>query len=176
MTSLPFFKRTTRYTMVGAVCAAAYNVVMLVGDRAGGHYVLLSFLAFGIVTPLGYSLHARFTFRTKLSTAAFVRFVAGAATAFPLYFMIMAVLCSGLGLAIWIAAPITTVLLYTWNYISAHWAMRHSLLPRKILSTMPSPLPVTHPGTEQPPPRPTPAAPPGSAVPPHDRPPSWAPR
>jgi putative flippase GtrA len=150
MTSRSLFRRTTRYTMVGAICAAAYNVVMLVGDRAGGHYVPLSFLAFGLVTPLGYSLHARFTFRTKLSFGAFLRFAAGAAMAFPLYFAIMAVLCSGSGLAIWMAAPTTTILLYIWNYMSAHWAMRHRLLSRAPPSVMPSTSPAPHPGTVQP--------------------------
>jgi len=116
--------RTTRYTVVGAICALMHNAVMIVGGCAGGHYLPLSLLAFCIVTPMGYLLHCRLTFRVSPFWPDFVRFASGMATGFPLYFLVMAVLCSGLHLAVAFAAPITTVALYFWNYASAHWALR----------------------------------------------------
>lgn len=115
--------RTTWYTLIGAVCALAQNGVMIVGAAAGGHYAWLAVLAFALVTPLGYILHARITFVEKTSWRHFIRFASGVAAGFPLYFAVMAVLCSGFGLAVAIAAPIATVVLYLWNYISAHWAI-----------------------------------------------------
>jgi len=122
--SVHFAGRTLRYTIVGAVCAATNNAVMILGDLAGGHYVPMSFLSFDIVTPLGYLLHAKFTFRQRLSLRDFLRFASGAAAGFPLYFLALAVLCTGLGLSVIIAVPITTIMLFLWNYASAHWAIR----------------------------------------------------
>lgn len=120
--------RTTRYTLVGAACAAIYNAVMILGGCAGGGYVRLSLLAFVIVTPIGYLLHARFTFGVRRSWHDFLRFTWGLATGFPVYFLVMAGLCSGLHLAVAVAAPIATVAMYGWNYASAHWAL-HCGLP-----------------------------------------------
>jgi putative flippase GtrA len=67
----PVAGRTARYTIVGAICALAHNAVMILGDLAGEHYVPMTVLSFGIVTPLGYLLHSRFTFREQLSLRAF---------------------------------------------------------------------------------------------------------
>lgn len=120
-------ERVSRYTVVGAICAAAHNTVMILGGWAGGHYVPLSFLSFGMVTPLGYLLHARFTFKARVSWRNFFRFTSGLAAGFPLYFMAMGILCSGLDLAVAFAAPVTTITLYVWNYALTHWALRDRL-------------------------------------------------
>lgn len=119
----PVAGRTARYTMVGAICALVYNAVMILGDLAGGHYVPMTVLSFGTVTPLGYLLHSRFTFRERLSLRGFLRFASGVAAGFPLSLLSMAILCAGLGLPVVIAAPIATITLLLWNYASAHWAI-----------------------------------------------------
>jgi putative flippase GtrA len=119
----PVAGRTARYTIVGAICALAHNAVMILGDLAGGHYVPMTVLSFGIVTPLGYLLHSRFTFRERLSLRGFLRFASGVAAGFPLSLLSMAILCTGLGLPVVIAAPIATITLFLWNYASVHWAI-----------------------------------------------------
>lgn len=119
----PVAARTARYTIVGAICALTYNAVMILGDLAGGHYAPMTVLSFGIMTPLGYLLHSHFTFREKLSSRGFLRFASGVAAGFPLSLLSMAILCTGLGLSILIAAPIATITLFLWNYASAHWAI-----------------------------------------------------
>lgn len=96
---------------------------MIGGDMAGGHYLALSLLSFAIVTPLGYVLHARFTFRKILSASAFLRFAAGVAVGFPLSVLVMAALCTGLDLPVIVAAPVATIILFAWNYASAHLAI-----------------------------------------------------
>jgi putative flippase GtrA len=128
---LPLVGRTARYTGVGAICAVVNNVVMILGGCAGGHYVPLSFLSFGIVTPLAYFLQSRFTFKTRPSLQDFFRFASAAAAAFPLYFVVMTTLCAGFGLAVALAAPIATITLFLWNYTSAHWAMRDRIRLRQ---------------------------------------------
>ena len=119
--------RTTRYTVMGAICAATHNTLMILGGWAGLSYVPMSLLSFLVVTPLGYSLHARFTFGASFSMYDFCRFSGGVAAGFPLYFVVMAFLCSGIRLNIVLASPMTTIVLYVWNYASARWAMRGRL-------------------------------------------------
>jgi len=116
--------RTTRYTLVGAVCAVASNVVMILGSLAGSNYISLSIIIYLVVTPFGYLLHARFTFGTNRSWRDFFRFIAGVASGVPVYFSLMALFCSGLHLPIAVASLVTTAVLYAWNYASAHWALR----------------------------------------------------
>jgi len=120
-------ERTTRYTLVGAVCALASNVMIILGSWMGGDYITLSILAFIIVTPCGYLMHARFTFGVARSWHEFIRFSSGVAASLPLYFLMMAILCSGLRLPVAVAVPVTTVALYIWNYLAAHWALRSRL-------------------------------------------------
>jgi hypothetical protein len=39
----------------------------------------------------------------------------------------MAILCTGLGIPVIIAAPTATIVLFLWNYASAHWAILGTL-------------------------------------------------
>lgn len=123
VTPHPVAARTARYTIIGAICALTYNAVMILGDLAGGHYAPMTVLSFGIMTPLGYLLHSRFTFREKISSRSFLRFASGVTAGFPLSLLSMAILCTGLGLPVAIAAPIATMTLFLWNYALAHWAI-----------------------------------------------------
>ena len=115
--------RGRRYLTVGALCAVTHNVIMIGADFAGLHYVLATFISFLVVTPLGYLLHARFTFRQGRSLAGFLRFTAGIAAAYPLSLGLIVLFCTFLGWPVWVAAPLTTVLLIVYNYVSAHWAI-----------------------------------------------------
>jgi putative flippase GtrA len=115
--------RSARYFSVGAFCALTHNAVMILGDLAGAHYGPMTLVSFAITTLLGYCLHAAVTFRERLSWRAFARFAAGVATGYPISFVVMAILCSGLGLPVVIAAPVATIALFLWNYACAHWAI-----------------------------------------------------
>ena len=118
--------RSWRYTAIGLVCAVANYAVMLANDYLGGHYLLGTVISFLIVTPMAYVLHSLFTFAEPFSRKAFMRFVAGVASAYPVAAGLMIILCSGLRLSVAIATPIATVLIFGWNFAAAHW----SILPR----------------------------------------------
>lgn len=120
--------RTTRYTLVGAACAVTYNVIMIAGSRSGADYISLTVLAYLVMTPMAYALHTRFTFAIRRSWQDFTRFAAGVAASIPINFIMIATLCSGLHLSVAVAAPVTTVVMFLWNYASTHWALR-SWLP-----------------------------------------------
>ena len=123
MTLRPLAGRTARYAAVGAICAVANNGVIILGDLVGAHYVAMTVLSFVLVTPLGYVLHTSFTFRERRSWRGFLLFSSGVATGFPIFLLSMAILCSGLGLPVVLAAPITTAVVIFWNFGSAHWAI-----------------------------------------------------
>lgn len=112
-----------RYTTVGAVCALTHNLIMIGADLAGLHYLPGTLLSFAVVTPLGYFLHCRFTFRKAHSLDGFLRFMAGIAVGYPLSLALMALFCTGLGWPVIVAAPLATAVLFVFNYVSAHWAI-----------------------------------------------------
>ncbi|WFP60546.1 GtrA family protein [Mesorhizobium sp. WSM4904] len=102
---------------------------MIAVDRLGGHYLLGILVSFLTVTPIGYTLHSRFTFAEPLRLKAFTRFVGGVVAAYPISVAMMVVLCSGFGLGVAIATPAATIVLFVWNFAAAHWA----ILPRLYL-------------------------------------------
>ena len=112
-----------RYLTVGAICAITHNLIMIGADFFGIHYLPGTLISFAVVTPLGYSLHCRFTFRKAHTLDGFLRFMAGIAVGYPLSLALMILFCSGLGLPVIVAAPLATVLLFVFNYVSAHWAI-----------------------------------------------------
>jgi len=118
--------RGRRYLTVGALCAVIHNVIMIGADLAGLHYVLATIISFVVLTPLGYLLHSRFTFRQARSLAGFLRFTAGIAAAYPLSLGLMVLFCTALEWPVLIAAPLTTDVLIVYNYVSAHWAIVRS--------------------------------------------------
>lgn len=116
-------ERGRRYTLVGIVCAVAHNLIVIGADSAGLHYLPATVLSFLLVTPLGYGLHSRFTFRRPLCGAGLLRFTSGVAVGYPMSVGFMILFCSGLGLPVVVATPLATLALFAWNYLSAHWAI-----------------------------------------------------
>ena len=119
----PLAQRSWRYTVVGLICALSNYAIMLTVDAAGGHYLLGTVIALIIVTPLAYLMHSQFTFDEPLRWNAFMRFVGGVASAYPVATLLMVILCSGLQLSVAIATPIATIALFAWNFLTAHWAI-----------------------------------------------------
>jgi putative flippase GtrA len=112
-----------RYVVVASVCALVYNGAMIGADIIGLHYAIALAITFVVVVLLGYSLHVRYTFRTSLSVSGLFRYAVPMAANFPLTLAAMFVLCDLLGLAVAIAAPITTVLMFAMNYVLSKWAI-----------------------------------------------------
>ena len=123
MKRLIFAERTARYTIIGAICAALNNLLIIGGDFLGIGYVAMSIAAFAVVTTFAYLMHTSLTFRERASIRGLLRFSSGVAAGFPLFFLLMAILCTGLGMPVVIATPLCTIALYVWNYALAHWAI-----------------------------------------------------
>ncbi len=119
----PFAERTARYTIVGAICAVLNNLLIIGGDLLGVNYVAMSVTSLAVVTTLAYIMHTSYTFRERRSDRGLLRFFSGVATGFPLFIVLMAILYTGLGVPVAIATPLSTVVLYVWNYALAHWTI-----------------------------------------------------
>lgn len=119
----PLFERGWRYTLVGLCCALANYAIMLIVTAKGGHYLVGTVFAFIIVTPVGYALHCRFTFAEPFRRKAFMRFVGGVASAYPISTGLLAFLCTGLSFSVAVAWPIVTAAIFAWNFTAAHWSI-----------------------------------------------------
>ncbi len=89
-------------------------------DRLGYHYSACVVAAFLTTTVIGYLLHTAYTFRLPPSRVALLRFSAASLTGFWLSMLVMTLLCAGAGFSATVAMPIATVLLFVWNFASAH--------------------------------------------------------
>jgi len=112
-----------RYVVVGLACALLHNAVMIGGDLLGIHYVVSTLISYFVVVVFGFALHCGFTFSQPSSVRVFLRYAAGMATNYPASIVLMFLFCDGAGLSVAVAAPLTTVLLFAWNYLAARWAI-----------------------------------------------------
>jgi putative flippase GtrA len=116
-------RRPRRYLAVGVVCAAFHNLTMFVTDAAGIHYMPALVLSFLLILPTAYALHSRYTFERDIAPVRFVRFAGGVLAGFPINFVLMVVLVSGLRLSVPVATLIATFVLFMWNYVAVRWAI-----------------------------------------------------
>lgn len=124
-------KPIPRYVIVGALCAALYNVTMIAGDRLRIHYAVSTVVAFVMIVALGYVLHCKFTFSEALSLRGLVRYTAAMILSLPLSLGGMFLLRDLAHLPMVIASPTLTALLFGWNYLATHWAVVTRKLGRK---------------------------------------------
>ena len=115
-----FLWRTGRYAQVGLLCALINNAIVIGMDRFAYPYVLSVTLASLASLTVGYLLHAAYTFRVRASATGWLRFAAGNVSGFLVMMALMFIGCDMIGLSASIAMPITTVLLFVWNYGVAH--------------------------------------------------------
>ena len=112
-----------RYLVIAACSALSFNAVLIGVHWAGAHYLAALVAAFSVVVVGAYCAHAAFTFEVEFSGRGFARFLGTQLLGFPISLAILAGLIDGLGLPVWIATPIATILLFFYNFISARWAI-----------------------------------------------------
>ena len=122
-------RHTLNYGIIGAFCACASNVVIIACSLVDIEYWNAVALSFVLVTPLGYVLQSRFTFRVGLTILHFIRFAISAAAGAFLFLILVSLFCSVLGMAVWLASPLATGLVFCWNYTASRWAIYHHTSP-----------------------------------------------
>ena len=112
-----------RYLMVGGLCAGAHNLIMIGGAAASMHYAVSTVASYVVVMLLGFALHTRFTFAVEPGRRALLRYAGATAINYPLWLVLMFILCDLLRLPMVLASPVGTVLFLVWNYAISHWAI-----------------------------------------------------
>lgn len=120
-------RQPIRYLASGGVCALANNILLIAGARAGVGIFELTLLSFVVIGTLGYITHVHFTFGQAPSRRSYVRFMAGIALGIPAAYLIVALLYEVLHMPMPIAAPLATVLMLVYNYLSARLTITRRL-------------------------------------------------
>lgn len=114
-----------RFLGVGLACAVLHNVVMILGDVAGWHYVFSSVVSLFVVTLFGYQLHSRWTFPDAVrGSTSFVRYAVTVSANYPLSLLGLFVLVDLMGISVPVASVTVTVILLAFNFTANRWALR----------------------------------------------------
>lgn len=108
--------RKLRYLVGAGLCAAINNIILIGGDALAFGYVGLSVTCFLVTGTFAYAFHSRFTFRQYLRWKSYLLYMFGIFFGLPVSVVLMHVLYDLIGLAMWIAAPVLTVLMVVYNY------------------------------------------------------------
>jgi putative flippase GtrA len=114
-----------RFVLVSAACALLHNAIVIAADRLGLHYAAATLLSFVMVVLLGYWLHCTWTFpHAERGRPGLARYALAMSANLPLFLAGMFVVADLAGLAVPIAAPLVTVLLWILNFAATRWALR----------------------------------------------------
>ncbi len=129
------------YSVIGAVCLAINNVILIGGERLGVHYLPATLFCYVFVGGFAFVCHAKLTFRTMPSWRGYLRFQAAQATGAVLTLAMLFALRGLLDLPMWVAAPAATLAMFVYNFVSTRWAVsapsqpgQDAARPRKIFS------------------------------------------
>jgi putative flippase GtrA len=117
-----------RYVIVGLTCTLLHNAIMIGCDLIGIHYVVSSLISYGIVVVVGFALHSWFTFQQTPSIKSFLRYAVSMAANYPASVALMFVFCDLARLPVAAAAPLSTLVLFAWNFLSSRWAITGSAI------------------------------------------------
>ncbi|MFI4973002.1 MAG: GtrA family protein [Caulobacterales bacterium] len=112
-----------RYLIVAGLCAAVVNGVMIAGAALRVHYLASSLVAFAAAAVLGFVMHSRFTFSVATGLRSFIAYAGALLLNFPIWFLVMFVLCDLARTPVPVASVVDTLLLFGWNYLIARWTI-----------------------------------------------------
>lgn len=124
---MPRLRHFASYVLIAAFCAGLHLAILIGGDALGLHFIVSVTLSFVACVVAGYLLHCRFTFEVVLQLTEFARYTAAMTLNYPLTLAIVWLVHKHLGFPMTVAAPISTVLLTAYNFVSSRWALAHSV-------------------------------------------------
>lgn len=120
---MTIWRAPTRFAIVGFVCAATHNAILLAADLWHVHYALSCVISYAVVVVLGFALHVRYTFQQPPTAASFWRYALSMAANYPITLALLFLMCDIIGWPVAIAAPTATVLLFACNFLASRWAI-----------------------------------------------------
>ena len=108
--------------MVAIALAGLHNAILIGANALGAHYVVAQLLSAAVLLPTGFLALARFSYLVETDWSGFWRYSAAVITNFPVAIATLWLLLDIFALPMWIAAPVSTLLLYVWNFLTSSWA------------------------------------------------------
>ena len=113
--------RLSWHLVIGAICALFNNVLIIGLAWRGFGYAAATFIVCLPALLLGYFLHCFFTYRSSPNWFSFMKYTFSMLANYPLWFFALYCFIDLLKAPIEVAAPLTTILLFFFNYITAVW-------------------------------------------------------
>lgn len=111
------------YALVSGLCLLLHNLVMIVSDTIGLILPAAVLASFMTVVITGYLLHSRFSFRQRITRAAFKRYAFAMSANIPLTLAVTWLWLGPAALPMTIAAPLGTFCMIAINYALSRWAI-----------------------------------------------------
>lgn len=118
-----FLDRVPRYTMVALGCAVLHNAILIGSDALGANVLGCQAASAAILLPVGFWLQSHVTFQCVRSWVGFARYSAALITNFPIALGVLWLTRDILAVPMWVCAPISSVVLFGWNYVTSTWAL-----------------------------------------------------
>lgn len=119
----PFLRRIPRYTLVAIGCALLHNAILIVTDALGATVIVCQTASAAVLLPVGFALQSRITFASERSWRGFCRYSAALITNFPVAIAVLWLVREQAHLSMWVAAPLSSFVLFCWNYLTSTWAL-----------------------------------------------------
>jgi len=116
-------RTTARFALVGLICAAAHNAIVIAASWRQIHYAPACVISYLVVVVLGFALHVRFTFEQQATAASFWRYSVSMAANYPITLVLLLLMCDVAEWPVAVASPVATVLLFVWNFLASRWAI-----------------------------------------------------
>jgi putative flippase GtrA len=120
---MTIWRTPTRFAIVGFVCAAVHNAILLAADLWHIHYALSCAISYVAVVSLGFALHVRYTFQQPPTAASLWRYCLSMAANYPATLVLLFLMCDIVAWPVAIAAPTATLLLFAANFLASRWAI-----------------------------------------------------
>lgn len=108
-----------RYTLVALALAGLHNATLIGADAGGAHFIVAQAISAAILLPTGFLAMARFSYVVEANWGGFIRYSAALITNFPVAIAALWLLIEWMTLPMWLAAPISTAVLFIWNFMTS---------------------------------------------------------
>lgn len=121
-----FIRPIPIYSVAAVALAVLHNAIMIGLDWFGVHYVLCQLASAAVLLPVGYLTMSGAIFRTRRSWTAFASYSAILISNLPISLALLWLLRGELALPMIIAAPLSSLMLYMWNYVASFFALNRT--------------------------------------------------
>lgn len=121
-----FIRPIPLYTVAALALAVLHNAIMIGLDWLGVHYLFCQLASAMVLLPVGYLTMSGAIFRTPRSWTAFAGYSVVLISNLPVSLALIWLLRGHLALPMVVAAPLSSLVLYMWNYVASYIALKRT--------------------------------------------------